>query len=137
MKTMRIHVFFALTLIAIFFSPWSQAADTKSGAPIAKIGPTVLTEEDFRKDMGMSLYELENQIFLLKKSWVDQKTKTQYMSLAAKEAKISVAEWQKREIDSKVAQPTQQEIDQFAPRFAMQGSTMPPTNDQYTSMKEK
>ncbi len=109
----------------------------KAPTPIAKIGTTILTEEDLRKDMGMSLYEAENQLYQIKKNWVDQKAKVLLMTQAAKDAKLSLQEWTKKEIDEKVTPPTQQEIDQWAPRFGVQGSTKQPTEADYTAMKEK
>src|ERR1700733_9282359 len=112
-----------------------QAAQAPT--PVAKIGNTVLTKDDLRKDTGMSYYEAENALYQLKKNWVDQKVKTTLFAQAAKDAGLSLQAWQTREIDSKVTPPTQQDIDQLAPKFAAQGSTTPPTDAQYAKMKEQ
>jgi protein-disulfide isomerase len=85
----------------------------------------------------MSVYEAENQLYQMKKNWVDQKVKTMAFNQAAKEAGLSPQAWQAREIDGKVVPPTELEIDQMAPRFAMQGSTTPPSTAQYAQMKEQ
>ena len=87
--------------------------------------------------MGMNIYEAENQLYQLKKNWVDQKVKAMTFNQAAKDAGLSLAAWQAREIDGKMIPPTEQEIDQLAPRFAMQGSTTPPTAAQYSQMKDQ
>src|SRR5207302_2441603 len=82
-------------------------------------------------------YEAENQLYQVKKNWVDQKAKTLLFNQAAKEAGLSLQAWQAKEIDAKVAPPSQQEIDQWAPRFGVQGSTVPPRDAQYAQMKEQ
>jgi len=109
----------------------------KAPAPVAKIGDTVLTEDELRKDMGMNLYQVENQLYMTKKGWVDQKAKTILFGQAAKAAGMSPQAWQAREIDGKITPPTQQEVDQWAPRFGVQGSTAPPSDAQYKVMKEQ
>lgn len=113
------------------------AAESKATTPIAKVGDVILTEEDLKKDVGMNLYEAENALFQLKKNWVDQKARAILAQQAAKEAKLTVQAWQAKEIDSKVAVPTSQEIDQLAPRFAVRNSTTPPTEAEYARMKEQ
>jgi len=45
--------------------------------------------------------------------------------------------WEAREIDGKATPPTQQEIDQLAPRFAAQGSTAPISDIQLAKLKEQ
>jgi protein-disulfide isomerase len=109
----------------------------KAPTPLAKIGDTILTEDDLHKDMGMSVYDAENQLYQVKKNWIDQKAKALIFSQAAKDAGLSLSAWQAREIDGKVTPPTQQEIDQMASQFATRGSTVPPSAEQYTQMKEQ
>lgn len=137
MKTNRLSAPFVITLLSLAIPALHAADAPKAAAPVAKIGTTVLSEDDLRKDMGMSLYEAENQLYQIKKGWVDQKAKAILMAQAAKEAGLSLAEWQKREIDKKALPPTELEIDQWTQRFSQQGSTTPPTPDQYKAMKEK
>ena len=137
MKIYRLPLFLSLTLIGLSV-PTSRAEEAaKAGAPVAKVGNTILTEDDLRKDSGMSLYDAENQLYQIKKSWVDQKAKAIIFDQAAKEAGLTRQAWVAREIDAKVMPPTQQEIDQWAPRFGVQGSTKTPTEADYAKMKEQ
>ncbi len=122
---------------ALFMCQGSPLLAAEASSPIAKIGSTVLTEDELRKDMGTQLYEAENQLYMIRKGWVDQKSKTFLIAQAAKKAGLSVQEWTKREIDSKVSAPSLQEIDQLASRFGVQGSTIPPTDAEYAAQKEK
>ena len=39
------------------------------------MGGTVLTEDQMRKEMGMNLYNAENQLYQVKRGWVDQAAK--------------------------------------------------------------
>src|ERR1043166_8659606 len=92
-----------LAPIVGFSHPLLHAPEaTKTAVPVAKIGNTILTEDDLRKDMGMSLYEAENSVYQIKKNWVDQKVKNILFDQAAKEAGLSRAAWQAKMIDSKV-----------------------------------
>jgi protein-disulfide isomerase len=115
----------------------NAAEAQKETTPVAKAGNIVLTDEEMRKEVASEIYEAENKIYSVKKNWVDQKVKTLLMAQAAKEAKLSLEKWQKKEIDAKAASPTQAEIDQWAPRFGVRGSTGAPTDAQYADMKEK
>src|SRR5258708_2118423 len=118
MKIYRSSVLFLASLIGLTVSVLRAQESAKAPTPVAKIGNTVLTEDELRKDMGMNFYEAENQLYQVKKNWVDQKVKNMLFDQAAKEANVSRQAWQAREIDGKITAPTQQEIDQWAPRFA-------------------
>ena len=137
MKLTRSSLFLICSLIPLMLPVVHAAEAAKATTPVAKIGTTILTEDDLRKDLGMGLFEAENALYQLKKNWVDQKVKTILFDQAAKEAGLSRQAWQTREIDAKITPPTAQEIDQLAPRFAVQGSTTPPTEVQYAKMKDQ
>src|SRR5262249_11474411 len=110
MKIARLY-FVSLNLAIFVSTGIARAEDAKAAAPVAKVGNAVLTEDDLRKDMGMNLYQVENQLYVTKKNWVDQKAKSIIFGQAAKEAGLNLQTWQTREIDGKVTPPTQQEID--------------------------
>jgi protein-disulfide isomerase len=137
MKFSRLSNAFVFSIIVTVVGTLHAEEAAKAPAPIAKIGNTVLTEDELRKDMGMNLYQVEQQLYMTKKNWVDQKAKTIVFDQAAKAAGLSLQAWQAREIDGKTTPPTQQEIDQWAPRFGVQGSTVPPSDAQYKAMKEQ
>src|SRR5690349_10000400 len=109
MKKLKSFGYTVLLASSIPLAALYAAEPAKTGAPVAKVGTTVLTEDDLRKDMGMNLYEAENQLYQVKKNWVDQKIKAMIFSQAAKEAGLSVAAWQAREIDGKIPAATQME----------------------------
>jgi protein-disulfide isomerase len=136
MKKMRYAVVFVLSLFASTLCTIG-AEDTKAPAPVAKIGSTILTENDLHKDQGATLFDAENQLYEIKKNWVDSKAKPILFGQAAKEAGLSLQAWQAKEIDAKAGTPSDQEIDQWTPRFAVRGSTTPPTDAQYAAMKKQ
>ncbi|SRR6266700_379468 len=137
MKIARLSTVFVFSVILSAVGMLRAEEAAKASAPVAKIGGTVLTEDDLRKDMGMNLYQVENQLYVTKKNWVDQKAKAIIFGQAAKEAGLNLQAWQAREIDGKITPPIQQEIDQWATRFGVQGSTVPPSDAQYKAMKEQ
>ena len=137
MKIYRLPLFLSLSLVSLSLSLIRAEEAAKAGAPVAKIGNIILTEDDLRKEMGMSLYDAENQLYQIKKNWVDQKAKAIIFDQAAKEAGLSRQAWEAREIDGKATPPSQQEIDQLAPRFAAQGSTAPISDVQLAKLKEQ
>src|ERR1019366_5644666 len=68
MKMNRSSLLFLVPLIS-FCVPALHAQDAaKTAAPVAKIGGTILTEDDLRKEAGMSLYDAENALYQLKKN---------------------------------------------------------------------
>ncbi len=133
MKIARLLPAFAFLSIISPLGALHAEETAKAPAPVAKVGNTVLTEDEMRKDMGMNLYQAENQLYTTKKNWVDQKAKIIIFNQTAKEAGLSLQAWEAREIDGKIPPPSQQEIDQWAPRFGVQGSTTPPS----AAMKEQ
>jgi protein-disulfide isomerase len=136
MKMTRSTAVLALSLFASSLCAVG-ADETKAPAPVAKIGSTILTENDLHKDEGATLFDAENQLYEIKKNWVDSKAKPILFGLAAKEAGLSLQAWQSKEIEAKAGTPAEQEIDQWTPRFAVRGSTTPPTDAQYVAMKKQ
>ncbi len=129
-------VILALSILAFAMGPLG-AEDAKAPAPVAKIGSTILTENDLHKDQGMTVFDAENQLYEIKKNWVDSKAKPILFNQAAKDAGLSFQAWQAKEIDGKAAPLSEQELDQMTPRFAVRGSTVPPTDAQYAAMKKQ
>src|SRR5882724_7804165 len=108
MKIARLLTLFVFSIVLSDISALHAEEAAKSAAPVAKIGTTVLTEDDLRKDMGMNLYQIEDQLYTTKKNWVDQKAKVIIFGQAAKTAGLSLQAWQAREINGKITPPTQQ-----------------------------
>ena len=114
MKTLLASALFTSLMLA---NVLAGAADM----PIAKFGDTVLTEDQMRKDLGQQLYQAENNLYMIKKSWIDQKAEGYAFDRAAKEAGLSRQAWEAREIDAMVPQPDTNQIQQMAGRFARPG----------------
>jgi protein-disulfide isomerase len=116
---MRLRPFLiTLSFCAMLGSSWSLAADSKAADAagsdnrvLAKIGDMTLTDEQAHKDIGGSLYEPETKIYDAEKAWIDAQARDYYFNQAAKAAGLSRADWERREIDGKVAAPTPKDID--------------------------
>jgi protein-disulfide isomerase len=107
-------------IISLGLSPALIAADTSK--VIAKVGNTTLTEDQLRSEMGQQLYQAENMIYMTHKNWVDEKAQDILFNQAAKEAGLSRKDWEKREIDDKVAEPDPQQVQQMAGQFVRPGT---------------
>ena len=138
MRIDRSVSFALLSLIGCGMLAVGAEQTRKSAIPIARMGSTVLTEEEMRKELGVTLYQVESQLYQVKKNWVDQKVKTVLFDQAAKDAGLGRQAWEMREIDAKASQPTQQEIDQLASQSAaVQTSTTPPSQAEIAAIREQ
>lgn len=100
-------------------STWAHAADT----PVAKLGNTVFTEEDMKKELGYQLYQAENGVYAVKRAWVDQKAQNILFNQAAKAAGLSREAWEAKEIDAKAGTPDANQVLQLSSRFARPGTS--------------
>ena len=114
LKTLFLSV---LTLTGV--SLLSHAADAPK--VIAKVGDTVLTEDQMRQDIAMQLYQAENNLYMTEKTWVDQKAMDILFTKAAKDAGLSRKDWEAREIDAKIPPPDPNMVQQMAGRFIRPG----------------
>ncbi len=106
----------------------SHAGTPETGpAPLAKIGNTPLTEDEMRKDLGLSLYNAENQLYQVKRNWIDQKAKSILFDQAAKEAGLARKDWDKREIESHLSETSTAEVDQMMQRMTQGQAITDPT----------
>lgn len=113
LRTLGVFLIAGCGLVAFSRADVKDASDT----PVAKIGDTTLTEGQLEKEMGMGLYQAEQQVYQVKKNWIDQQAKNILFDQAAKEASLTRSEWEKREIVDKAAAPTMQEIQQVLSRY--------------------
>src|SRR3982750_843818 len=118
MKITTKSAVFALSLWTCLNATGIVSADPKV---IAKVGNTVLTEDEMRSEMGQQLYQAESNLYMTQKSWVDQKSQDILFNQAAKDAKLSRAEWEKREIDAKATPPNEQQVQQMVGQFVRPG----------------
>jgi protein-disulfide isomerase len=108
----------SLFVLAATLSLAAYAADAPG--VVAKIGDTTLTQDQMEKELGMSLYEAQNNVYMIQKNWIDQKAKQILFDQAAKDAKMSRAEWDSKEITSHIAMPNEDEIQNMLRSFANQ-----------------
>ena len=111
----------AVFAVLMWTSLQMSAYAVNASKPVAKIGSTVLTEDDMRKDIAMQLYQAENQIYMTEKNWIDQKTQDILFNQAAKDAGLSRPNWEAREIDAKTLPPDPQQAQQMAGQFIRPG----------------
>lgn len=97
-----------------------HAADS-SKKVLAKVGNTELTEDQMREDMGMQLYQAENNLYMVQKGWIDQRAQNILFDQAAKDAGLSRKDWEAREIDAKVPPPDMNQAQQLAGRYIRPG----------------
>jgi protein-disulfide isomerase len=113
------------SLAALIWAAESAPVSAPASAPtppavsnvVAKVGDKTLTEADMRKDLGNQLYQAENQVYQVEKGWIDKQAKNMLFDQAAKEAGLSRQDWEKREIDSQVAAPSEKEIDNLTKQY--------------------
>src|SRR2546430_2762708 len=114
--TMRAQLMVLLTGLAM-------VAHADSTSPmVAKIGDVTLTEEQMNSELGTSLYDVENNLYQVKRNWIDQKAKQILFDQAAKDAKLSRPEWETKEINSHIAMPSEDEIQKT---LTMYGGQLP------------
>lgn len=119
-RTRPAALFLSFVLLGAARFAWTDEAPA-SNAVVAKVGTQELTEDQMRKDLGNSLYQAENNLYNVKKAWIDKQAKDILFNQAAKQAGLSRKDWEKREIDSKITPPTPQEVDQIVQRMVPQG----------------
>ena len=116
------RLFSALWPLA-FLAVSALAGDATRGDSnaIARIGDVVLTEAQLRDEMGAELSQLENRLYALKKYWVERKSRELLFERAAREAGLSLAEWEAQQIDQKAAPPDEARARQLVGQFVKPG----------------
>jgi len=98
----------------------SLPAKDPGSAAVAVVGGAKITENQMRQDIGAAIYEAEINLYKLKKIWIEEKARDLLFEQAAKKAKLSLADWQVREIDDKVDPPSEEEVKALAKRIVGQ-----------------
>lgn len=122
--------FFLAAIALIAAAPCVQADDANTAsndsAVVAKIGPTTITEKQMREEMGLSLYNAENQLYMTKKAWLNNKARDILFDKAAKAAGMKRSAWEAKEIA--VSTPTAKDVDDLIHRMVPAGQV--PTDPQ-------
>jgi len=108
MKSFSMFVVLA-AFLALGTAP-ATAADSAadSSGVVAKIGSTNLTADQMQNDIGLKLFNAENQVYQTKKDWIDQTARNILFDKAAKEAHLSRSAWEAKNLA--VPAPTEQQI---------------------------
>ena len=115
---------FLHVLLSIGFLAAASLADDAPAAaskPIARIGDVVLTEDQLREELGAEISHLEKRLYTLKKYWAEGKIHELLFDQAARDAGLSRAEWEGREIDQKTTPPGEAQTRQLVSRYAKPG----------------
>ncbi len=114
-------LFYAMLCTVFLALPCLAGDGPASSKLIARIGDTVLTEEQLRNEMGAELSQIENRLYALEKYWVERKGQELLFEQAARAAGLSRAEWEAREIDQKTPPPDEARARQLMGQFAKPG----------------
>ena len=126
MQSYRLAAIFLLLTAPVI--PGLPAKDPE-GAAVAVVGGAKITESQMRQDIGSDIYEAEINLYKLKKNWIEEKARDLLFEQAAKKAKLSLADWQVREIDEKVVPPSEEEVKALASRIVRQQQTGNQSNE--------
>jgi len=116
-----ILIFVGLLLSSLILSRMAHATDTRDVA-VAKVGSTTLTQKQMQDELGVSLYEAQNQVYQMEKSWIDQKAKQILFDQASQEAGLTRTEWETREITGHITMPSDDEIQPLMQQYGPKGA---------------
>src|SRR5215467_1307248 len=105
----KLLVGFALCLV--FAWPGFAQADppSKPGAPVATVNGQPIYEQELMSVAGASLLELQKQEFAAKSEALDKLIGKKLLEAEAKKKGLTTEELLKREVDSKIAEPSDDE----------------------------
>jgi protein-disulfide isomerase len=117
---MSIHRLTAILLFLLVPVVPGLFGKDQAPAPIAEVGGIKISESEMKLDIGSEVYEAEANLYQLKKNWIDQKARTILFEDAAKKAGLSLEDWQHKEIEEKVEQPSEENVREMAQRIIRQ-----------------
>lgn len=109
---------FVLLAIALAAPGFCQKDAGKT--PVAVVGGVSITEAQMRQDIGTDIYEAEASLYQLKKNWIEQKARSLLFEGAAKKAGLSLADWQRREIDGRIEPLSETDVKSLAQQILRQ-----------------
>ncbi|MCH7978567.1 MAG: thioredoxin domain-containing protein [Acidobacteria bacterium] len=90
----------------------SAAAQTGEQKPVATVGGEALYEEDFLPQIQGQVYKIRKQEYDLKRKALEDVINKKLMRAEAQKQGITEQEWLRQEVDSKVPDPTNAEVEQ-------------------------
>ncbi len=106
----------ALVLSCFFYaaSGWAQDADVpKSKQPVATVGGQAIYDDELLSAVQAQLFPLRNQEYEIKKRTLDSLIEQKLLEAAAKKKGIPTEKLLEQEVDSKVQQPSDAEIQAY------------------------
>src|SRR5437879_3936712 len=115
MTTKRLHILSQVVLcLALPLGSFGQAAPhASSGNPIATVAGQPIYEQDVIQSLGPQLLQLRNQEYQLKSKALDDLIRQKLIEAEANKRGISAQELLEQEADSKVAEPTDGEVEAY------------------------
>ncbi len=100
--------------VALPLASFGQAAPhARSGQPIATVAGQPIYEQDLIQSLGSQLLQLRNQEYQLKSKALDDLIRQKLIEAEAKKRGISAQKLMEQEADSKVAEPTDGEVEAY------------------------
>src|SRR5437870_1010335 len=101
-------------LLALPLSSFCQAQPAaKSGDAIATVGGQPISEQELIESIGPQLMQLRNQEYELKSKGLEGLVRQKLVDAEARKRGISVQKLLEQEVDSKVAEPSDAEVEAF------------------------
>ncbi len=109
----------------------AEGAATGKNAPVAKIGAIVITADELDKSIRNELNEQEQRTYDLRKQGLDNLINQKLVEQKAKAANLSMEDFLKQELTTKVAEPADEEARALYERAKAAGQV----NDPYDKVK--
>lgn len=99
--------------------PTTQPTDSAPAAPVgdsavlARINDLPITDAEITERVKGRLKKLETQIFEIKRDGLDEMISEKILEAEAKKKNLSVDDYLKKEVDDKIAEPSEEEIQTF------------------------
>ena len=103
---------FAAVWLAIFAMP-AYAASAEQGRVIATIGSHPITQQEVDSRLKAQLTAIDSQVYDLRRKAIESMADDYLIEQAAGKAKLSVAEYMKREVLDKTATPSDADAKKF------------------------
>ncbi len=101
-----------LALLAISLA-LPVSAQHQAGAPLARVNGRAITETDVGSEGGVPLARLEEQLYAVRRQYLDKLIANQLLADEAERRGVSVQALIAAEITSKLSQVTEREVDEF------------------------
>ncbi len=110
----KLSFFFLLVSVCLVPAGWAQSANpAPAKEPVAVIGKQEVFEEELMNQLGPQLQQLRNQEYQLKNRALERLIDQKLLEAEAKKKGVAVDKLLEREVDAKIADPTDGEVEAF------------------------